>query len=186
MADPTPDYDLDETVLLTTEDQVRAIGNLTRFRILDVLSVRAATLTQLATELGVAKGSASHHLKVLSGAGLVKVVRSATVRGGTERYWGRVARTFDVAPTNPAHHRRGLVLRTIAEDLDAAPPDADQKLVVTRVRLSAAAYHRLQEQVAALAAEAEAMNEPGAPSATLTIALYRPAAATPRQEDGQP
>lgn len=115
-----PDYDLDEVLELTTEEQVAAVGNLARFRILEVLSTRAATVSQLAVELGLLKGSVSHHLKVLASAGLVRTVRTAKVRGGTERYWGRVARTFGVAPSNPAHGRRGLVLRAVAEDLDAA------------------------------------------------------------------
>lgn len=173
MTDGIPDYDLDDTLELTTADQVAAIGNLARFRILETLSVRAATVSQLAAEHDLLKGSASHHLKVLAAAGLVRVVRTATVRGGTERYWGRVARTFDVAPSNPAHAQRGLLLRTVAEDLDAAPPDADQQLLATRLRLDAGAYQRLSQQIAALVAAAEADQSPEAPVANLTIALYR-------------
>jgi DNA-binding transcriptional ArsR family regulator len=185
VADDAPDYDLDDVLELTTADQVAAIGNLARFRILETLSLRAATVSQLATEHDLLKGSVSHHLKVLSAAGLVRVVRTAKVRGGTERYWGRVARTFDVAPTNPAHGRRGLLLRTVAEDLDAAPADAEQQLVVTRLRLGAAAYRRLSEQVAALVSAAEADQSPDAPVANLTVALYRTAGATaaPREHD---
>lgn len=174
-----PDYDLDEALELTTEEQVAAVGNLARFRILEVLSTRAATVSQLAAELGLLKGSASHHLKVLAGAGLVRTVRTAKVRGGTERYWGRVARTFGVAPSNPAHGRRGLVLRTVAEDLDAAAPDAAQKLLVTRLRLSTLAYQRLSKQITALVTAAEAEQDPGEPVANLTIALYRTARPVP-------
>lgn len=171
-----PDYDLDDVMELTTAEQVAAVGNLARFRLLGVLAVRAATVSQLAVELELLKGSVSHHLKVLSGAGMVRVVRTAKVRGGTERYWGRVARVFDVVAANPAHDRRGMVLRTVAQDLDAAPADADQQLVITRLRLGAGAYQRLREQVAALVATAEADQDPGAPVANLTIALYRTAA----------
>lgn len=160
---------------LTTAEQVAALGNLARFRLLGVLAVRAATVSQLAVELDLLKGSASHHLKVLSGAGMVRVVRTAKVRGGTERYWGRVARVFDVVAANPAHDRRGMALRTVAEDLDAAPVDADQQLVITRLRLDAGAYQRLRERIAALVAAAEADQDPGAPVANLTIALYRTA-----------
>ena len=174
-----PDYDLDDVQELTTADQVAAIGSLARFRILESLSLRAATVTQLAAEHGLLKGSASHHVKVLATAGLVRAVRTAKVRGGTERYWGRVARTFDVVPSNPAHHRRGLLLRTVAEDLDAAPPESDQQLLVSRLRLDEQAYRDLSEQIAALAAAAASRQNPGAPVANLTIALYRPAATAP-------
>ena len=173
MAGADPDYDLGDVQELTTAEQVAALGNLARFRILEVLAVRAATLSQLAVELDLLKGSVSHHLKVLSAAGMVRVVRTAKVRGGTERYWGRVARTFDVVASNPAHGRRGLLLRTVAEDLEAAPPDAAQQLVVTRLRLDADAYGHLCEQITALVDAAEAAQDPGAPTANLTIALYR-------------
>lgn len=187
-----PDYDLDDVLELTTAGQVAAIGNLARFRVLEVLATRAATVSQLAAELGLLKGSVSHHLKVLSAAGMVRVVRTATVRGGTERYWGRVARTFDVASSNPAHGQRGLVLRTVAEDLDAAPPDADQQLVVTRLRLGASAYQHLREQIGVLVDAAEAAQDPGAPVANLTVALYRTATSarasttSPGAPDGAP
>ncbi|PWJ47578.1 Helix-turn-helix domain-containing protein [Quadrisphaera granulorum] len=183
MPDGIPDYELDDVLELTTADQVAAIGNLARFRILETLSVRAATVTQLAAEHDLLKGSASHHLKTLAAAGLVRVVRTAKVRGGTERYWGRVARTFDVAPTNPAHGRRGLLLRTVTEDLDAAPPEAEQQLLVTRLRLDAAAYQRLSEQIAALVSAAEADQSPDAPIANLTVALYRTSAVPHRSQD---
>lgn len=183
MDEARPDYELDDTLELTTAEQVAAIGNLARFRILETLSVRAATVSQLAVEHDLLKGSASHHLKVLSAAGLVRVVRTAKVRGGTERYWGRVARTFDVAPSNPAHGRRGLLLRTVAEDLDAAPPEAEQQLLVTRLRLTPAAYQRLSHQVAALVAAAEADQTPDADVANLTVALYRTSTAAHRHQD---
>ena len=173
MAGTDPDYDLGDVHELTTAEQVAALGNLARFRILEVLAVRAATVSQLAVELDLLKGSVSHHLKVLCAAGMVRVVRTAKVRGGTERYWGRVARTFDVVASNPAHGRRGLLLRTVAEDLDAAPPDADQQLVVTRLRLDADAYGHLCEQIDALVDAAKAAQDPGAPTVNLTIALYR-------------
>lgn len=168
-----PDYDLDDLMELTTAEQVAAVGNLARFRILEVLAVRAATVSQLAVELDLLKGSVSHHLKVLSAAGMVRVVRTAKVRGGTERYWGRVARGFDVVASNPAHGRRGLLLRTVAEDLDAAPPDTDQQLVVTRLRLDAEAYGHLCEQINALVDAAKAAQDADAPMANLTVALYR-------------
>ena len=65
-----------------------------RLRIVALLRERAATTTELAEQVGLVKGTVSHHLKVLEGAGLIKVVRTRRVRALTESFYGRVARLF--------------------------------------------------------------------------------------------
>lgn len=65
-----------------------------RLRIVALLRERAATTTELAEQVGLAKGTVSHHLKVLESAGLVKVVRTRRVRALTESFYGRVARLY--------------------------------------------------------------------------------------------
>ena len=62
--------------------------------IVALLRERAATTTELAGQVGLAKGTVAHHLKVLEGAGLVKVVRTRRVRALTESFYGRVARLY--------------------------------------------------------------------------------------------
>lgn len=59
-----------------------------------LLRERAQSTTELAQEVGLAKGTVSHHLKVLEAAGLVRVVRTRKVRALTESIYGRVARLF--------------------------------------------------------------------------------------------
>lgn len=59
-----------------------------------ILRERAATTTELAGQVGLAKGTVAHHLKVLEAAGLVKVVRTRRVRALTESFYGRVARLY--------------------------------------------------------------------------------------------
>jgi len=44
--------------------------------------------------VGLAKGTVSHHLKVLEHAGLIRVVRTRRVRALTESLYGRVARLY--------------------------------------------------------------------------------------------
>ena len=96
-----------------------------------VLRERAATTTELAEEVGLAKGTVAHHLKVLEAAGLVKVVRTRRVRALTESFYGRVARLFVLksaddrpqakARLSPAHaaefQRR---VEELARDFEAA------------------------------------------------------------------
>ncbi|GGL97421.1 ArsR/SmtB family transcription factor [Nakamurella endophytica] len=175
MGTARPDYPLDDLLVLHGEDQVRAMGNLARYRMLGVLADRAATLSGLAEALGIRKGSADHHLRVLAAAGLVRPVRTRTVRGGTERYWGRTARSFEVAPDNPAYHDRALLLRTVAQELEAAAGAADPSLTVARFRLRPEDYRLLGERLADLVAEFQGRTDPAGDPVTISVALFRTA-----------
>src|ERR687898_2343367 len=93
---PVPDYDLDETAELTTAAQVRAISDPLRTTILGLLHERAATVTELASAVKRPKSTVAHHVKVLTEAGLLRVVRTRRVRAIDERYYGRTARMFYV------------------------------------------------------------------------------------------
>lgn len=91
-----PDYDLDDTIELTTAEQVRAIGDPLRTTILGLLHERAATVTELASAVKRPKSTVAHHVNVLAAAGLLRVVRTRRVRAIDERYYGRTARMFYV------------------------------------------------------------------------------------------
>ena len=89
-----PDYELEEILEVSRPEQFRAVGDPLRLRVIGLLSERAATTSQLAETLGESKGNVGHHLKILEGAGLVRVVRTRKVRAITEKYYGRTARAF--------------------------------------------------------------------------------------------
>lgn len=74
----------------------RALANERRQRLWLQLS-DPATISQLASRLGMNKGSVSHHLRILHEAGLVIRVGTKTVRGGTEIYFERVPKQAVVA-----------------------------------------------------------------------------------------
>src|SRR6266540_2597470 len=93
---PVPDYELEDTIELTTAEQVRAISDPLRTTILGLLHERAATVTELATAVKRPKSSVAHHVNVLAAAGLLRVVRTRRVRAIEERYYGRAARMFYV------------------------------------------------------------------------------------------
>lgn len=93
---PVPDYDLEDTVELTTAEQVKAIGDALRTTILGLLHERAATVTELAAAVKRPKSTVAHHVKVLADAGLLRVVRTRRVRAIEERFYGRTARMFYV------------------------------------------------------------------------------------------
>ncbi|WP_433021392.1 ArsR/SmtB family transcription factor [Kribbella sp. CA-294648] len=91
-----PDYELEDTIELTTAEQVRAISDPLRTTILQMLHERAATVTELAAAVKRPKSTVAHHVNVLADAGLLRVVRTRRVRAIDERYYGRAARMFYV------------------------------------------------------------------------------------------
>src|SRR5512133_1003062 len=96
-----PDYELADRIALTAPSQVKAIGHPMRTTILGLLHERAATVSELAVALERPKSTVAHHVKVLTDAGLVRVVRTRRVRGIDERFYGRTARMFYVVDQSP-------------------------------------------------------------------------------------
>src|SRR5918995_7213400 len=87
-----PDYELADRLALTTPFQVKAIGHPLRTTILSLLHERAATVTELARAVERPKSTVAHHVRVLTEAGLVHVVRTRRGWGGVARVYGRPAR----------------------------------------------------------------------------------------------
>jgi len=94
---PLPDYELADRLALTTPVQVKALSHPLRTTILGLLHERAATVAELAVAVERPKSTVAHHVKVLTQAGLVQVVRTRRVRAIDERFYGRTARMFYVA-----------------------------------------------------------------------------------------
>jgi len=91
-----PDYELADRLALTSPSQVKAISHPLRTAVLGLLHERAATVTELAVALERPKSTVAHHVKVLTQAGLVQVVKTRRVRAIEERFYGRTARMFYV------------------------------------------------------------------------------------------
>jgi DNA-binding transcriptional ArsR family regulator len=171
---PVPDYELADRLEVSTDQQLKAFGNLTRHRILGELLDKAATATQLAGALGVHKASVSFHLRVLAGAGLVREVRTRQVRGVVERYYGRTARTYDIVTDSDG---RGLPLRTALAELTAAPHWKHEVVSTVRVRLPEDRQAELRCRLEALLAELDAAaadSDNRDPQVNLTVAMFRP------------
>ena len=113
---PIPDYEADDILVVWETDQLRALADDVRLRIVAILREQAATTTELAEQVGLAKGTVAHHLKVLESAGLVKVVRTRRVRALTESFYGRVARLFVIKSTDDKPQLR---VRLSPADLDS-------------------------------------------------------------------
>ncbi len=93
----TPDYELADTVEVSTPTQLRAIADPLRSTILDLVLERAATVAELAAAVDRPKSTVAHHVDVLLQAGMLRVVRTRRVRAIDERYYGRTGRTMYVS-----------------------------------------------------------------------------------------
>jgi DNA-binding transcriptional ArsR family regulator len=95
-----PDYDLDEMVVVTAPEQLRALADPLRSNVLELLLERAATVTEMAHAVDRPKSTVAYHVNLLLDAGLLRVVRTRRVRAIEERYYGRVARTIYIGALN--------------------------------------------------------------------------------------
>jgi DNA-binding transcriptional ArsR family regulator len=80
--------------VLRSPEHFKALGHPVRHRLVNLLRQRAATLRQLAEALSLAKGTTAYHAGVLQDAGMLQVVETRRVRGGTEQYLGLVGDAF--------------------------------------------------------------------------------------------
>jgi DNA-binding transcriptional ArsR family regulator len=90
----TQPYQPPQGLLELDINQARLLSDATRSEIIILLAERPATTAQLAAVLERPKGTVGHHLKAMEAAGLIRVVRTRKVRALTEKYYGRIARTY--------------------------------------------------------------------------------------------
>jgi DNA-binding transcriptional ArsR family regulator len=111
-----PDYDLDEMVVVTAPEQLRALADPLRANLLELVLERAATVTEMAQAVSRPKSTVAYHVNQLVDAGLLRVVRTRRVRAIDERYYGRVARTFYIGVlSRPEDKEAVLAINGITE-----------------------------------------------------------------------
>ncbi|MFD5437941.1 ArsR/SmtB family transcription factor [Kitasatospora sp. NPDC127067] len=163
----------EEVLEIGAPEQFAALSHPLRQRLLFALGHRPATIRQLAAQLDAKKGNVAHHLKVLRDAGLVRVVETRQVRGGTEQYYQRTARHMVVA--EPQAAGTAAMFAAVAQELDLSP--AETHLTLRHLRLSPAKASELGEALTELVDEAEEDAE-GQPLHGVLVALYQQALPT--------
>ena len=125
-----PDYDLDEMVVVTAPEQLRALADPLRTTLLELLLERAATVTEMARAVNRPKSTIAYHVNLLVDAGLLRVVRTRRVRAIEERYYGRVARTLYIGVLNrPEDKQVVAAINGLAEAAaESAPAHAADEL----------------------------------------------------------
>ena len=171
-----PDYDLADRIALTRAAQVKAIGHPLRTTILSLLHERAATVTELAVAVDRPKSTVAHHVKVLSEAELVRVVRTRRVRAIEERFYGRTARMFYVAversPDGDDLPRDFNDFEVAASESAAAFRDGKLWGFIRHARISEAQVSEFWEQMAQLVAEFDQLPRSGETVYGFAVGVY--------------
>ncbi|SDD37715.1 helix-turn-helix domain-containing protein [Glycomyces harbinensis] len=159
-----------ESMTIATTRQYRALGHPVRHRMLFALGKEPATLSRLAADLEISKGSASHHLKILREAGLVRLDHTRQVRGGTEQYFKRTAERirYDTGETTK------VVLAAVAEEI--LTDEGDPLVLLRNVRLSEAQAQRLRKTLEDMVHELP--DEDGEARHGVLVGVYRPRSET--------
>jgi DNA-binding transcriptional ArsR family regulator len=175
---PQPDYEAVDVMVVRAHEQLRALGDDLRARIVVLLRERAHSTTELAHALALPKGTVAHHVKVLEKAGLIKVVRTRKVRAVTERYYGRTARLFlfkssDDADGEGVRDVAAASLRTVAEEMLPSVDDERTSFAVLRARLTPEDAQRFARRLNRLQREFMAADTSGGEPFGIALALYR-------------
>jgi DNA-binding transcriptional ArsR family regulator len=125
-----PDYELDEMLVVTAPEQLRALADPLRGTLLELVLERAATITELAQAVDRPKSTVGYHVNLLVDSGLLRVVRTRRVRAIEERFYGRVARTLYIGVlSRPEDKQVVAAINGLAEAAaEAAPAHAADEL----------------------------------------------------------
>ena len=174
---PSPAYEADDVLVVREPEQLKALGDDLRSKIVILLRDRAYSTTELASELGLPKGTVGHHVKVLEKAGLVRVVRTRQVRAMTEKLYGRTARLFLFKSTDTdaedVWNIAATSLRRAAEEMLPIGSDAQTTFGVVRARLSDADARRLVRRLEKLIDDFRAADSAQGEEYGLAAAFYR-------------
>jgi len=173
---PPPDYELVDRIALTAPSQVKAISHPLRTTILQLLHERAATVTELAAAVERPKSTVAHHVKVLTEAGLVRVVRTRRVRAIDERLYGRTARMFYVGVERSVDGddmpRDFNDFEVAARESTAAYESGKLWGFIRHARISEAQASDFWEQMAELVAEFDRLPRSGDTMYGFAIGVY--------------
>ncbi|GAC1357998.1 MAG: hypothetical protein NVSMB38_40830 [Ktedonobacteraceae bacterium] len=150
---------------VNTVQQFKALGDMTRSRILGIIQLQPATAKQIADRLGIAPGTIGHHLQVLEDAGLAQIVARRLVHGIVAKYYTRTARIFayDFPSDVSDHASAALQIHTKARDelaetvsvadnnnCSAAFPETRSKVAFPHARLSAERAEEYSKRIFAI------------------------------------
>lgn len=164
------DDELAERLEISTAEQFKALGHPLRHRLLFALGQEPATISQLAATLGTAKGNVAHHLGVLREAGMVRVVETRQVRGGTEQYYRRTARMLTFSGEGERANT-AVALQAVAAELQSA--EGQPMINLRNIRLTESQAAELRDRLEELVNDLQDAG-PGEARYGMVVSVYRP------------
>ena len=175
MDEPIPGPAMPELAVKTLHDleQLKAVSDPLRLRILEALCGPPRTTKQVADHLGEKPTRLYHHVDALEAAGLIQLVHTRPKRGTLEKYFQSVARQFRADPSifpqsgdgesdnswqvlgsqlleGAAADLRRLATRASAKPEDDQPDEERFEAMIARIKVRASAeelmdiYQRLE------------------------------------------
>jgi DNA-binding transcriptional ArsR family regulator len=184
-----------ETFLLDSPEQLRAIADPLRMRIVERLVGKPMTLTQLGGDLGQTTAKMHYHVHEMERAGLVKLVEKRERGGVLEKYYRAVAKNFlvsDLLRFSNASEIAAPVNDLLAQMIEgvsqvfvrrAAHPDTPEPLALSSyvLRLTQEDVQQLRQQIKALVEPFhQSQNRPGEREWVLHLIAHT---APPPQDD---
>ncbi len=181
-----PDYDLEDLRVVSSPKELRAMAHPLRATILDLLLERAATVGELAAAAGRPASTVAHHVGVLAGAGMLKVVRTRRVRAIDERFYGRTAAIFYVGVIRPEQARMLTNYLSVAAAESGPAHEADDlRAIIRHARIPRERAAEFWERVLALTHEFTRLPRSGDTVYGFAAGLYPTDYPTlPDQEEG--
>jgi DNA-binding transcriptional ArsR family regulator len=154
-----------------TPAQFKALGHPLRHRLVNVLRQRPGTLAELTSALGASKGTVGYHLRVLREAGLVRLVGTRQVRGGTEQHFALVNAAF--RPDRGAAVDAEFLINAASAELMPGRADEAALTVLRRVWLTREEAAELVGRIQELAARPYRTDGSRGDAYGLLISLHR-------------
>ena len=170
-----PDYKIAEVLELTTPEQLKALGDAFRQKILTLLLDGSATTQQLAEALSTPTSTVAHHLQVLTEAGLTRVVQTRQVRALTQKYFGRTARSYIIISHVPSEGTDTTLTMLYHSLKEIATQPEQQRFLNCNfgyARIPRSQAEAFAERLGQLVQEFEALSQPGEDAYRLIAALY--------------
>jgi DNA-binding transcriptional ArsR family regulator len=163
---------------IKTPEQLSALGDPLRDRILSIIQQQPRTAKQLATQLDKSTGSIGHQLRVLERAGLAQIVALRMTRGIVAKYYARTARlfVFDVDTPAQSEPRQIQIVRYGLADLREAIAEQPAPLghaSYPRVRLNPDRARYYDQKVRALIDELLAEPQQNGDVWALLVAFFQ-------------
>lgn len=148
------------TMIITTDEQIRAYVNPTRMTILAYLAKEKQSVSMIAAQLKVHPANLTHHFKMLEKAGLIKLVEKRETGKNLEKLYRAAAFQFIVDAENETTNKQvlGLIilrdnLNTTIQALKNQTEEKDVLAVIKTVRIGQSDLARFGERLLALANE---------------------------------